>query len=418
MIFANSATEPGQPCVMTSGNGFGPTPRAWMKWMPRSPTRALELREARSAPLRPRASRSARASRRRARAGTRGRCRRSSPSRRSRRESACARGARADRSSTASGTAMRKGSTLHARRFYASAKAAGNPSAHPRDDGFALVSPRRASVGSSASSTDSFNRMGEVVMNRTVLSFALVAALVGGFTADGRAGETGQCIKAAAATTRSARPAARKTSRPRRTPASTRTTSASRRVARCAPTVATPPASTTRSRRATPRGRRRSPTASRSIRRDPATRDHLHRQRAGRRLRVPAGRAQEHEVRAERVPQGFKSLRGRLPAGRRHRSTIRSSAGTTRRPSTRRCRGDCREDFQVDKDACRNLDHDCVENCRADRNDCNEPVQDQLDADVAACRATAAGRHRCLQRRPDVHRAGARRGLPVPRSGA
>ena len=27
MIFVNSATEPGQPWVMTSGNGFGPVPR-------------------------------------------------------------------------------------------------------------------------------------------------------------------------------------------------------------------------------------------------------------------------------------------------------------------------------------------------------------------------------------------------------
>ena len=34
-------------------------------------------------------------------------------------------------------------------------------------------------------------------MNRTVLSLALVAAMVAGFTADGRAGDTGQCIKGA-----------------------------------------------------------------------------------------------------------------------------------------------------------------------------------------------------------------------------
>src|SRR5436309_882530 len=40
MTSRNSATEPGQPCVTTSGSGAGPVPRTWMKWMPRPPTRA------------------------------------------------------------------------------------------------------------------------------------------------------------------------------------------------------------------------------------------------------------------------------------------------------------------------------------------------------------------------------------------
>ena len=34
-------------------------------------------------------------------------------------------------------------------------------------------------------------------MNRTMLSLAFVAAMIAGFTADGRAGDTGQCIKGA-----------------------------------------------------------------------------------------------------------------------------------------------------------------------------------------------------------------------------
>jgi hypothetical protein len=55
------------------------------------------------------------------------------------------------------------------------------------------------------------------------------------------------------------------------------------------------------------------------------------------------------------------------------------------------CGADCREDFQVDKDACRNLDHDCVEQCRADRQGCRQPVQDGLDADIASCKATRDG---------------------------
>jgi len=56
---------------------------------------------------------------------------------------------------------------------------------------------------------------------------------------------------------------------------------------------------------------------------------------------------------------------------------------------------ECLEDFQVDKDACRNRDHTCVEQCRADRDVCfhnpNPPpvgAEDQLDADIAACNAT------------------------------
>ena len=97
MIFVNSATEPGQPCVMTSGIGLGPVPRAWMKWMPEVADAGLELRERvqrrlggppvvalvpmgdELAQVREVASR------------------RSSPNPRSRRESASGRGARADR---------------------------------------------------------------------------------------------------------------------------------------------------------------------------------------------------------------------------------------------------------------------------------------------------------------------------------
>ena len=40
MIFSISTTEPGQPWEMTSGNGDGPLPRAWMKWTPRPSTLA------------------------------------------------------------------------------------------------------------------------------------------------------------------------------------------------------------------------------------------------------------------------------------------------------------------------------------------------------------------------------------------
>ena len=46
---------------------------------------------------------------------------------------------------------------------------------------------------------------------------------------------------------------------------------------------------------------------------------------------------------------------------------------------------ECVEDYQVQKDACRNKDHLCVEGCRDDRADCRAPVQAQLDSDIAAC---------------------------------
>ncbi len=52
------------------------------------------------------------------------------------------------------------------------------------------------------------------------------------------------------------------------------------------------------------------------------------------------------------------------------------------------CKGACREDFQAEKDACRGLVHDCVENCRADRAACKDPILATFDAAVAACKAT------------------------------
>lgn len=51
------------------------------------------------------------------------------------------------------------------------------------------------------------------------------------------------------------------------------------------------------------------------------------------------------------------------------------------------CKVTCREDFQFQKDTCRNRDHDCVEQCRANRDACREPVEIQLDAGLEQCRA-------------------------------
>ena len=52
------------------------------------------------------------------------------------------------------------------------------------------------------------------------------------------------------------------------------------------------------------------------------------------------------------------------------------------------CQATCREDFQIAKDGCKNRDHACAEQCRAERAECRRPVRDQFNADVAACKAT------------------------------
>ena len=66
------------------------------------------------------------------------------------------------------------------------------------------------------------------------------------------------------------------------------------------------------------------------------------------------------------------------------------------------CRTNCREDFQVAKDACHNRDHACVEQCRADRDTCRQPVDDQLDTAIAACNAQlATDKANCLTAFPN-----------------
>ena len=55
------------------------------------------------------------------------------------------------------------------------------------------------------------------------------------------------------------------------------------------------------------------------------------------------------------------------------------------------CKAACREDLQVAKDACRNRDHACAEQCRADRDLCKQPYLDQLAADIADCKTTRDG---------------------------
>jgi hypothetical protein len=55
------------------------------------------------------------------------------------------------------------------------------------------------------------------------------------------------------------------------------------------------------------------------------------------------------------------------------------------------CKADCREGFQQQKDLCLGHDHDCVEVCRANRDACRQPIEDDLDTAIAACNATRDG---------------------------
>ena len=65
----------------------------------------------------------------------------------------------------------------------------------------------------------------------------------------------------------------------------------------------------------------------------------------------------------------------------------------------RDCKAGCVEDFQVAKDACLNRDHQCVEVCRAKREDCREATG--IDQAFAACDATlASAKQDCRDRFP------------------
>jgi len=44
------------------------------------------------------------------------------------------------------------------------------------------------------------------------------------------------------------------------------------------------------------------------------------------------------------------------------------------------CKAACKEQFLVDKDLCRNVNHDCADKCRAEHSLCVEPFLEALDA--------------------------------------
>ena len=49
------------------------------------------------------------------------------------------------------------------------------------------------------------------------------------------------------------------------------------------------------------------------------------------------------------------------------------------------CKEGCKENFLVDKDLCRNINHDCADNCRAGHSTCVYPYLEKLDNCKDAC---------------------------------
>jgi hypothetical protein len=49
------------------------------------------------------------------------------------------------------------------------------------------------------------------------------------------------------------------------------------------------------------------------------------------------------------------------------------------------CKAICQEDFQVAKDGCRNVPHECAESCRSVRETCVDEALNELDACLGPC---------------------------------
>ena len=202
------------------------------------------------------------------------------------------------------------------------------------------------------------------------------------------------------ATTRSARATARKTTRRRRTPASTRTTSASRRAARSAPTAVTPPASTRPSTRATTTSRTAIANCKHALRRrarPSATSASTTRSSTASSAAIRCARTTRPELKACRA--AFKACAASVRRvsgpvvdpeavqdrreGRRTRRAARTAARTSRSrrmPAATATTTASRAAAPIARPARRR--------CRP-----------ALDAAVAQCKADQAGRHRTLQRR-------------------
>ena len=74
------------------------------------------------------------------------------------------------------------------------------------------------------------------------------------------------------------------------------------------------------------------------------------------------------------------SLAGTSRADEETKQCLRDARG-----EARLCRAECRENFRMDKDECRSIDHDCAEVCREDRNECLVDVYGDLESCRAPC---------------------------------
>lgn len=70
------------------------------------------------------------------------------------------------------------------------------------------------------------------------------------------------------------------------------------------------------------------------------------------------------------------------------RVTIDSECIGRAKTDLQTCIAGCRESFQISKDSCRNIDHDCAEDCRTAYDGCVSPILTDLGADLATCQAT------------------------------
>jgi hypothetical protein len=74
------------------------------------------------------------------------------------------------------------------------------------------------------------------------------------------------------------------------------------------------------------------------------------------------------------------------------------------RANAKACRTACAETFQTDRDACRNVDHDCAEACRAGRARCTEPFDAIVEACLGDCRTALQAAKAACPAAPDPTR--------------
>jgi hypothetical protein len=74
-----------------------------------------------------------------------------------------------------------------------------------------------------------------------------------------------------------------------------------------------------------------------------------------------------------------------LSAGAARAVTANPQCVHDARQTKRACVATCQDNFTVDKDMCRNVNHDCADACRAGRATCVAPILDALSACLDTC---------------------------------